>query len=206
MKWILIVGLLCLPAFLGIFGAETNPPAIKQTAPGVFEIGLVRIDSATREVSFPAEINMREGQIEYVVVSAIGKLHESIFKTPAEPFHIHTAALLLLGGGQTNQPAMVEVAIEMDGATAPASDFVLNTEQNTTMKPTRWSYLGSRMVDGVFLAQRDGSIVSLIADPDALLENPGPDKEKDEIWQPATAKLPVVGQPARVKITFPKGK
>ena len=74
------------------------------------------------------------------------------------------------------------------------------------MQQSTFRYRGSRTVDRAFLAQRDGSIVALIEDSDALADNPGPDRKKDEIWQPLTTKLPPVGQTVRVTLKFPPEK
>src|SRR5262245_56314200 len=76
--------------------AETN--LVRQIGTNSFQIGDVRLDVKERRLTIPVTVNMVEGLIEYVLVSATGKLHESIFKTTAEPIHIHTAALLLLKG------------------------------------------------------------------------------------------------------------
>jgi hypothetical protein len=65
----------------------------------------------------------------------------------------------------------------------------------------RWIYNGSRFADaGVFLAQKEGSIVSLIADPAALVNNPRPDRENDELWTLHTPKIPPVGTPVQVTV------
>ena len=52
----------------------------------------------------------------------------------------------------------------------------------------------------VFMAQREGSIVSLIADPSALVNNPRKDRENDELWILNTDAIPPHGAP--VKVTF----
>lgn len=194
-------------ALVASHGAETTntPPPVRLIGPGIFEVGAVRLDSLKREISFPAQVNMREGQIEYVVVSALGKLHESIFKSEGEPFHIHTAALLLNGRANTN-PLPVEVRIEIEGRSHTIAEVVRNTEKNAPMDQKSWRYRGSRISEGVFLAQRDGSIISLIEDPDALVDNPGPDREKDEIWEPIPAPLPPIGHPVRIHLKFPEQK
>src|SRR4051812_6510712 len=92
---VMYVFIVCALFRQAAFAAETNSAA-RQLGPGIYEIGLVRVDAIKRQLTLPAQVNMLEGPIEYVLVSAIGKLHESIFKTDAQPVHIHTAALLLL--------------------------------------------------------------------------------------------------------------
>jgi hypothetical protein len=46
----------------------TNTP-VKQIAPNLFEIGIVRLDSKNRTITIPTTVNMNEGQIEYLLVS-----------------------------------------------------------------------------------------------------------------------------------------
>ena len=72
-----------------------------------------------------------------------------------------------------------------------------------------WIYNGSYFSDGTFLAQREGSIVSLIADPSALANNPRPDRQDDELWTLHTPAIPPVNSRAHVKFALlidePKG-
>ncbi|MFN0069805.1 MAG: YdjY domain-containing protein [Limisphaerales bacterium] len=68
---------------------------IRPAGAGVFELGPVRFDRATRTATFPATINMLQGPVEYLIVSGYGKTHESILRTSAEPFHVHLAMLLM---------------------------------------------------------------------------------------------------------------
>src|SRR5262245_13350222 len=99
-------------------GAETANSAtnlVRQLDTNTFQIGAVRLDTKERSVIIPATVNMVEGPIEYLLVSSIGKLHESIFKTVAEPIHVHTAALLLLTGPvTTNTPPRLRVSVQFN--------------------------------------------------------------------------------------------
>jgi len=150
--------------------AETN--AVRQISSGLYEIGLVRVDAQKRRLTLPAQINMVEGPIEYVLVSAMGKLHESILKTDAQPIHIHTAALLLLKEPPTtNAPPKVQVFVELpDGRIVPADSLIVDATTKKPLPKDDWRYLGSRSVDGTFIAQRDGSILAIMADPDTLMQ------------------------------------
>ena len=69
-----------------------------------------------------------------------------------------------------------------------------------------WRYNGSRVVEGNFLGQREGSIVAVIADPDALSNNPRPGRDNDQIWQVHTNAVPPVGTPVRITIQLPAGQ
>jgi len=56
------------------------------------------------------------------------------------------------------------------------------------------------VVNGIFLAQREGSIVALIDDVDALANNPRPGNDNDQIWQIKSNALPPLNTP--VEVTF----
>ncbi len=187
------------------FAAETKEPStntIRQIDATTLQIGEVRLDTKERRLTIPATVNMIEGPIEYFLVSAIGKLHESIFKTIAEPVHIQTAALLLFKGPlTTNKPPQLRITVETT-KTVPAEDLIENTKPDVQLKPEPWRYNGSRVVDGTFIAQRDGSIISIIADPDALSESGRVTADNDENWRPKKANLPPIGTPVKVVLTF----
>ena len=94
----LLVLAACLP--LPAQEPESAPPAntnfvLKTITNGVFEIGRVRLDQQRRAVTLPAFVNLRDGALEYLLVTSNGKTHESLLRTDAEPYHIHVAMLLL---------------------------------------------------------------------------------------------------------------
>jgi hypothetical protein len=210
--------LLLLPP---VASAETSTNApIKDLGEGRLQIGLVTIDSKLKSLTFPALVNMTTGLVEYLLVTTGGKVHESLLRTDAEPFHIHTAMLLLGLKQATNAettvffdakkqipgaPVSIDVTVPMPVAGKyPIHNFLAFAESKrpvTTEDIPPWIYNGSRFAEGgLFLAQREGSIVSLIADPAALINNPRPDRENDELWTLHTQKIPPVGTP--VQVTF----
>lgn len=72
---------------------------VKMIEPGVMGLGKVRLDLAKRSITFPASINMHEGPIEYFLVTAYGKVHESVLRMDVMPYHIHIFALMLEASG-----------------------------------------------------------------------------------------------------------
>lgn len=192
----------------------TNAP-FRQLSSNLYQIGSVRFDKQSRTITFPAQVNMAEGAVEYALVHASGKVHESVLKTDVDPAHIHLAKLLLgtAEPNRTNQtPAGPrellgpKVSIEVQWTTtegkkqAPLENLVWNILLKAPMTPGPWIYSGSRVVDGTFLAQRDGSLIAIISDPDALINNPRPGRESDDIWQPNPSVVPPVGTPVEVSI------
>ena len=211
------LALLLLVAPIGSAETATNAP-IKDVGEGRLQVGLVTIDSKQKTLTFPALVNMTTGLVEYLVVTTGGKVHESLLRTDAEPFHIHTAMLLLGVKQATNSDAAVFFDGKKQIPGAPISidvttpgpkagshpiheflSFAASKRPVTTEDIPRWIYNGSRFAEaGVFLGQREGSIVSLIADPAALINNPRPDRENDELWTLHTQKIPPVGTPVQV--------
>ena len=108
--------ILWLSGFLGTVSPAQQPPrpvepdapaapAIRELAPGIYQVGEVKLEKAARRVSFPARINMAEGPVEYLLVTAMGKTHESVLVTDIAPHHLQVAMLLL---GARGTPAAAE--------------------------------------------------------------------------------------------------
>ncbi len=231
MQWLLFfaVVVLAFPSHAGPQPLQrTNPAApatitnapIKKISENILEIGKVRLEKNERRISFPATVNMQEGIVEYLLVNTTGKVHESVLKTEAEPFHIHTAMLLLGAKGgevktKTPQKNVSEVAGDnvnifiscpttYAGKTFPAEEWILEKQTKTNASRGFWAYNGSRLIEGNFLAQRDGSIISMIADPDALANNPRPGRDDDEMWLVNTNVVPAVNTSVTVTIQLEK--
>lgn len=213
------------------------PMPFRVVGPGVFELGEVRMDKRQRMVSFPAVLNMNQGLMEYFLVTAYGKTHESILRTGAQPYHIHVAMLLLdakgsgtnsLSGNPTqNGPEdkapvqgraqqitnpskaiipgdkiTIEVSWRVDDKEIrhSAEDLVFNREANAVQSKGHWVYNGSQVLGGRFFAQMDGSVVSLVTDPGALINNVGAGHDNDHIWTVNTNSLPPWNTPVQVTI------
>ncbi len=194
--------------------APTNPP-IRELSAGVFQIGDVRFDKRRRSVHVPAVVNLREGHIEYILVTTTGKTHESLLRTTAEPMHVQLA-LLLLGakGAGTNalpeNPSLplpgekVTVTIEWIADThtnrIAAETFVMDRKSGKAASSGPWIFTGSRLREDGFAAQLDGSILSLITDADALLNNPRRRREDDDNWLVRTNGLPPLNATVEIQL------
>lgn len=159
----------------------------------------VRIDAAARAISFAAEVNMRTGLVEYLVVHETGKTHESIFKTKINAGHIHAAALLF---SKDSKLKVNVIDIAHGAQTNSAAALILDKDRKKPLGQTKWAYRGSRLVDKVFLAGRDGSIIAIMEDRDALIDQDTPDAANDENWEPVAEKIPPPGTPVTVTIRF----
>lgn len=189
---------------------------IEKIGPGVFRMGEIQIHKGARSVTFPAEVNMEKGLLEYLLVCSSGKTHESLLRTNVSPYELNIA-LLLLGFEGTDAPQA-----EQGAADAPRGEPVeimliyphKNKNERTpaaawiTMKVgekeespvMEWVYTGSKIFEGKFLAQEQGSVVAIYHDPAALFDNRAPNGGNDEIWFVNERAVPPVGTPVTVII------
>lgn len=216
----------------GVAGEEAPAPAqptatVRDLGGGIYVLGGSTLNKKKRTASFSATVNMARGAVEYLIVGAGGKTHESLFVTDVQPRDLHIAMLLLGAKGSpesraptsaTRPPETIDVAslktappltgdkISIsakwkNGGTEMAAnveDLILNTETKTAMTRGAWIYNGSSMYHGKFLAQTDQSIAALVTDPIALINNPRPGHDNDQIWEIDSAKVP----PEKTQVTI----
>jgi len=204
-----------------------SAPALREVSPGILEYNGVRLDKKNHRISFPAAVNQRVGLIEYLLVGEKGKVHESLLATKVLPHDIHVA-LLLIGLKETANPSdrvppsaidssylhsapklkgtpvQLSVAWTQDGKRqeVPAEEWIFNLQTNHVMTPGSWTYNGSLVEDGVFLADQEFSLVAVITDPTALVNNPREGYDNDEIWQVQEKAVPPLDTPVEVSITL----
>lgn len=188
---------------------------LRPTGSNTFALGPVELDVRERRVSFPAVVNMEAGLIEYLLVTTSGKTHESLLRTDVAPHQIQLA-LLLLGarGAGTNafpdsptqplpgEPVTLELVWTQAGQPkrVRAEQAVRDRRRRSPAAEGPWVYTGSRVVEGVFVAELVGSIVAVMEDPDALINNPRPGREDDENWEIQPGVMPPLETPVRVVI------
>ena len=195
---------------------STNQSALKQIGPGRFQIGRVTLDKESRSVTFPAIVNMTNSIVEYIVVTLDGKVHESLLRTEASPKDIHVGMLLLDAKGSTNavpedplkpipgDPVIIEVSWKDQNREkrVRVEELVLNTELKTNLTKGVWIYNGSQIENGAFMADREGSIVSLITDPFALVNNPRPGRDNDDLCEVNSKTVPPLDTAVQVRFTL----
>jgi len=180
----------------------------------------IHIDKEKQTVTFPGAINMRDGMLEYLIVADTGKTHESLLSTKIQPYDIQVA-MLLLGvepagkadsepPGQINRAYLktapelngdrVNIYLSWPGHRIHAEDLVWNMETNAPMTQGPWMYTSSEMYGGKFLAQVDGSVAALVRDSAALMNNPRPGNDDDQIWEVYKQMTPPVGTAVDVTV------
>lgn len=189
---------------------------VEKIAEHRFRIGEIEFDAKTREIRFPAAVNLREGgPMEYLLVHEQGKVHEAIFTTAVSPLHLQIAMKLLryqAGHGDVFNPFLPAERLEKEGGKAadrgetvflafaaeggkarPAHEFVLDGESAEAMTPGGWVYTGSTVEGGSFMAEAEGSIVAIYLDPLAMFNMTREGADIDERWGARHSAIPEIG-------------
>ena len=192
-------------------------PKVEKLDGDNYRIGDVTLRKSTREIRFPAVVNLREGLLEYLIVHQNGKIHESLFRTETSPTNINIAFALLsykaskelyrewkepgvLSGNFHKEPEetrlasriVIDVEIEKDGETKryPVSDWVRHETTAKAMPPAFWVYGGSEFYDGKFVPETTGDIAAIFVTNSSLINYPGDDNFNDEVWSSFTDRIP----------------
>lgn len=211
---IFVVGLL-LTTFSSLMFAQAPDSLLMKLDENTYKIDEIKIDIANKEITFPAEFNMNRGVIETILVGPQGRLHETILKTDALPSYIQTSLLLLgLECGQNMEPGNYETIPEGDsllvfamwtdtsGVTheEPIERLVWNVPENHEMVKTYWIFLGSKIVNGQFIAESDQNIIRTYHDPFAIIHSSLPTITDDTFYEANKNIVPEKGTKATIKI------
>lgn len=205
--------------------SDATTDHIQQVSPGVFQIGGIRLDGKTKEIRFPAKVNMTEGLIEVIICTEYGKRHESVFYTEIRPMDLHTALLLLGQKPGTNpgwhlpmnpdhrpsgwdQPTGDRVDVfaawKTDNGTVHnkrAGEFVINNITKRTLRHTNWIFSGSSInTQGIYMADEVGSILTNYHDRTSVLDNPLESGQVDDYIFANTNVIPPVGTAVEIRI------
>jgi hypothetical protein len=197
--------------------AEPAKPKIEKLDENRYRIGDVTLDKSTREIRFPALVNMREGFLEFLIIHEHGAVHESLFRTHVSPTHINVALTLLsykpskelyriptekgtpsdefyAVPEETRLAARlaIHVEFEKDGGMKrfPANDWVRHETTAKAMPPSYWVYGGSDFYKGNFIPEGSGQIAAIFITDTALINYPGDDNTNDDVWTIMTERVP----------------
>ncbi len=185
-------------------------PAVEKLDDTRFRVDSIVFDKKSREIRFPAKINMDEGLLEYLIVHENGKLHESLLVTNISPTHLNLVFTLLRyppsrelyalraeSGGLTDQfptvpddvkaGARINIDVEWtdNGKTRriPVREWIQHAVRtSTTMPAGPWVYGGSEFVGGKFAPEISGDIAAIYVSGSSLINYPGTDNDNDEVW------------------------
>lgn len=168
------------------------------------KIGEIIIHRTERTITFPVAVAVRDQLLEYLLVHETGKTHESLLTTKIFPRDLHLAALLL---GVNGQSPKIELTWRKNGPDARRllTEMIGAVEGTAPLASGKWHYSGSTFDSRGFVAQREGSFITVLDDPASLIRHPDAIKlGQDDQFRPAIKQLPPKGTPIKILLTFPK--
>jgi hypothetical protein len=84
-----------------------------------------------------------------------------------------------------------------------AEEMIIDRARNSPMTKGSWIYNGSFQFENMFVAQETGSMISTIADPEALINNPRERRDDDDNWIVNSKTVPNVETLVTVAIRVP---
>lgn len=195
-KYILFILFLITAEQVNAQSKNFEDTALKVVSENIYSIGNVIINSNTKEIRFPAKVNMTSGLVEVALCGPMGKLHESIFVTDAKPSNLQIALLLLgleppenyqFGDSTTLRNAdkidiLVEWKVDEKLNQLRVEDFIWNEAVNQMMQRTKWAFIGSKVINGIFIADEVQSIITTYNDPSTIIDNPTLSGINDELF------------------------
>lgn len=174
-----------------------------------FDIGGIQFNSKTREIRIRTVVNLKEAPIEYMLVHETGKTHEAVLKTKANPYDLQVALLLCNYQPATEGLAHPEapkdlVPLKPAAPKTPGANRIAATlewkaggelkkaplsgwfQDINTRKPPpdidAWIFNGSDVTADGFMAQAEGSFISVYLDKNAILNSPAKGNWDDQLW------------------------
>jgi len=204
-------------------------PTVKELDAERVQVGEVIFNRKTREIRFPAAVNMTDGEIlEYAIVHQNGKVHESLLITAVPATDLNLAFKLLRYQGspefyaayeedgslsskfpevkeEVKAAARIDIGVEWEDEgkkrSAKLHEWISHGTTGEAMPADPWVYGGSMFYSGSFLAQSTGDIAAIFITNAALINFSGKDNKSDEVWFPFPKRVPVEGTKVTVIIS-----
>ena len=201
---------------------QNNPSDAK---PRTVKLPGLQIDLKEKRVVGKAVVVLREGPLELFACAANTKEHESVLAVRFVPSQLHMALLAIgLKPGhpmsydpklQSYLPACgyrVKIQVRWQDQTGqthigPITDWMVNSKTNKTMAPRDFIFAGSvKLPDGRYLADLDGTVITVANFASSVLDIPGRYSTKNEllVWAPKTDAIPPLG--TEVELIFSPGR
>ncbi|MBI5215017.1 MAG: hypothetical protein HY960_04640 [Ignavibacteriae bacterium] len=193
---------------------QTQENPIEKISENTYRIGKLILNSLDGTVKLNGTFNMEKGIIELLACATGGKTHESVIVLDVVPYHLQVAMILLglkykggveyQGDPSTPQGDSVEIWVtwkhENNDITVRAEDLIWDVKQSTSMEHTPWVFVGSKMVEGRFMADQEKSLITTFHDPFTIFDNPLQGGSNDELYTVNEKLVPKKGTPVTLTI------
>lgn len=133
------------------------------------KLGEIIIHRRENEVSFPARINMWDGDLEIVACTPAGRMHESLFDTEIDPLQLQLALILsgakngsLIEYGELPQGTIFDLEVEYKGKRVPVEKWIYNLTLKKNKERWGFVFIGSSFNDrGECMATKEGNIIDM---------------------------------------------
>ena len=196
------------------------PNVISQDEAQIIHLKGIEVNLQQKTIDIDGTVNMNKGLVELLATAPGGKEHESVLKLYCNPSLLHTALLLLgleTGGGGKKQGdddpiyggemyIYVSWKEKDKHKIYRAEQLVKNQRTKKPMAPCKWVFTGSRFNKdqrsgkSIYMANISGVLIATFYDPDAIVNNPLPERSDDTVYYSNSDILPKTGTP--IKITF----
>ena len=222
---VVIISLFLLQSLQQLVGIgdtnESSFPKAIDLGGGCYDFGGVLIDRKKTTISFDAKCNQTSGLVEYALVHQGGKIHESLFQTHIPPRWIHACLLLLKAKPYLDffdanitleskkevietQGCKLDILViwdhEGESKTLDVASMVYNQISARTLDARPFIFTGSRTFHGVYMAERDGSILAIYHDINAVINSVDIESESDDSWVAIHSSMPPLDQKVRFQI------
>jgi hypothetical protein len=197
--------------------APPAKPVIEKIDESRYRVGMVTFDRKSREIRFPAKVNMASGLLEFLVVQQKGKVHEALLLTETSPTHLNLAFTLLRYPpsielfpliGESGHPtgffpevpdevkAGARISIEVEWKDAgkirrnSINDWIQHSQDSTAMPPGPWLYSGSESHQGKYIPELTGDIIAIFTAREAMINFAGNDGGDDLVWHAFPERVP----------------
>jgi len=204
----LLVALLCS---LPLLAEEKLPAGASKLPNGDLLVAGITVRRQAKELAFPGAFKQEAGALEVIIAHPHGRVHETLLTTEIKAIQLQTMLYLLgaqngarLPGGKVPQGTLVDIFLEWTDQEGklhrrPVEDWILDRRTNQPMKPIGWTFVGSTIKQGAFLADSEGNVALNYSVGETVLDLPDPkSQEDDELHTINTAQA----QPQNITIVF----
>ncbi|MBR4673973.1 MAG: hypothetical protein IKP00_05855 [Victivallales bacterium] len=191
--------------------AADMPAGVKKMPDGTLLVAGITIRPEAKELAFPAEFNLEAGALEVIIAQPHGRVHEALLVTKISALQIQ-AMLYALGakngsrlpGQATAQGTLVDIFIEWKDEKGllqrkPVEEWMLDRRTGKPADRQGWTFVGSVVKEGRFLADAEGNVVLNYSVGSTILDIPDKESLEDDTLHTVNTDLK---QPDEVTVVF----